>query len=87
MTAEPLEDRVLIHPLAGERQIGDITLPDSAKEDFRAGIVLSCGPGVNGTVKAGDKVLFGPFDGVPIQIGGEDFLVMRVGQIALRLIE
>lgn len=87
MTAEPLEDRVLIHPLAGERQIGDITLPDSAKEDFRAGIVLSCGVGVNGAVKAGDKVLFGPFDGVPIQIGGEDFLVMRVGQIALRLIE
>jgi co-chaperonin GroES (HSP10) len=86
MKAEPLADRVLIHPLDGERQIGDVILPDSAKEDFRAGIVTAIGPDVQ-TLKVKDQVLFGPYAGQPIQVAGTDFLVMRVGEIVLRLVD
>jgi chaperonin GroES len=86
MRAEPLGDRVLIHPLDGQRQIGDVTLPDSAKEDFRAGIVVAVGREVV-EINAGEKVLFGPFSGIPIQVAEQSFLVMRQGEIALRLLD
>lgn len=93
MIAEPLGDRVLIHVLEGERQIENVILPDSAKEDFRAGIVVAVGEGYiseNGDVRPlrlnkGDKVLFGPFAGIPVQIAEQSFLLMREAEIGIRL--
>lgn len=86
MRAEPLGDRVLIHPLEGVRQVGEVIMPDSAKEDFRAGIVVSIGPEVT-SLQVKDKVLYGPYAGTPIQIEQQDFLVMRLGEIVLRLVD
>lgn len=90
---EPLADRVLILPIAGQRETEGILIPETDKETHKIGYVVAVGEGYisdSGEVrplrlKEQDQVLFGPYAGTPIQIDGTEFLVMREGEIAGRL--
>jgi chaperonin GroES len=82
----PLSDRVLIKRVESETKTkGGIIIPDSAKEKPSEGIVVAAGPGKvreDGSrrepqVKAGDRVLFGKYDGTEVKIDGEDHLIVR----------
>lgn len=85
----PLYDRVMIKALDGDREVEGVILPDTAREEHKAGTVVAVGEGYvsdRGDVrplrlKVGDSVLFGPYAGIPIQVGGTEFLVMREGEV------
>jgi len=90
MKFKPLQDRVLIRPLAqDEKTPGGIIIPDTAKEKPMEGEVIACGPGArseDGTlhrldVKPGDRVLFGKWSGTEVRIAGEDLLIMKESDI------
>ena len=94
MAFRPLYDRVLIKRLEAEEKIGNLYIPESAKEKPLQGEVVAAGPGVrtdNGetralSVKSGDKVLFGKYAGDEVQVDGSKHLIMRESEI-LALIE
>ena len=90
-TIKPLHDRVIIRRLdeSAEKTAGGLFIPDSAKEKPQEGEVIAAGDGKykeDGSrqsldVKAGDRVLFGKYSGSEIKLDGEEFLIMREGEI------
>ena len=82
---KPLSDRVLVKPAeAEEKTATGIIIPDTAKEKPMEGEVIAVGPGKKDepmTVKAGDMVLFGKYSGTDINVGDENYLIMRESDI------
>lgn len=90
MTVRPLNDRVLVKRVASEETTkGGIIIPDTAKEKPLEGTVVAVGPGAvrkDGSrreprVKAGDRVLFGRYDGTEVKLDGEEHLILREADI------
>jgi chaperonin GroES len=90
MSIKPLFDKVLVKPLEEQEQkIGNIYVPDTAKEKPQQGIIEAVGPGkmtedgkpIPMSVKKGDKVFFGKYSGTEITINGETMLIMSENDI------
>ena len=86
----PLGDRVVLKRAeAEETTAGGIVLPDAAKDKPQHGEVIAVGDGhVNSkgeriplSVKEGDKVLFSSYAGDEINLGDEDYLLLRESDI------
>jgi chaperonin GroES len=84
MALKPLHDRVLVRRTESEEKTaGGLIIPESAKEKPSEGVIVATGPGArkdNGEliamdVKAGDKVLFGKWNGQDITVDGEELLM------------
>jgi len=87
---KPLADRIVVKALTAEETTkGGIVLPDTAKEKPQEGEVIAVGPGRlldNGTrvapeVKVGDRVIFAKYSGTEVKIEGEEYLIMREGDV------
>lgn len=87
---QPLHDRVILKRIdEGEQVRGGIIIPDSAKEKPQEGEVIAAGLGKymeDGSrraldVRAGDRVLFGKYNGSEINVDGEDLLIMHEDEI------
>jgi len=90
MKFRPLHDRVLIKRIdADEKTAGGLIIPDTAKEKPMEGEVVAVGSGARNEkgevspleLKAGDKVLFGKWNGTEVKIDGEDLLIMKENEI------
>lgn len=85
LNIKPLADRVVIEPASAEEKTsGGLIIPDTAKEKPQKGVVVAVGPGKKDepiTVKEGDVVLYGKYAGTEINIGGNDYLIMRESDI------
>lgn len=90
MSIKPLCDKVLVKPLEGtEEKIGNIYIPDTAKEKPQQGQVMAVGPGkitdagqkVPMNVKIGDKVFYGKYSGTEIRLEGDTMLIMSESDI------
>lgn len=86
----PLDDRVLILPLEVEGKTeGGIVLPETAKEKPQRGEVVAIGSGklledgkrAGMILEKGDVVLFGKYSGTEVKIDGEEYTIMREGDI------
>ena len=95
MAIKPLADRILIEPSSEkEEKIGNIYIPDTAKEKPHEGKVIQVGPGkvtddgktVPLQVKVGQRVLYGKYSGTEIKENGKDYLIVRESDI-LAIIE
>ncbi len=82
----PLHDRVLVRRIDGDtKSAGGIIIPDTAKEKPSEGEVVAVGPGArdeNGkiapmSVKVGDHVLFGKWNGTEVKLNGEELLIVK----------
>jgi chaperonin GroES len=76
-----LQDRILVKlaPEEGERRSsGGIVIPATAQMARRLawGDVLGVGVNVR-NIKVGDRVLFNPEDQFEVEVGGQNYLVMR----------
>ena len=90
MALKPLHDRVLVRRTEGEEKTaGGLYIPESAKEKPSEGEVVATGPGARKDsgeliamdIKAGDKVLFGKWNGTEITVDGEELLMMKESDI------
>ncbi len=95
MKLNPLDDRVVIEPMAAEeRTAGGIVLPDTAKEKPQRGKVISVGPGrlmdsgERGklSVAVGDSVIYGKYSGTEIEIDGKDVKILRETDILAKVL-
>lgn len=86
----PLADRVVVKPLEETEEMrGGLYIPDTAKEKPQQGEVIAVGPGrlsdegkrLEPDVSAGDKVLYGKYSGTEVNVGGEDYLILRESDI------
>ena len=86
----PLHERVLVKRLEEEEKSkGGIVIPDSAKEKPAEGKIVAVGKGrvsddgrvIPLDVKVGHKVLFGKYSGTEVNIGEEEYLIMREDDI------
>jgi chaperonin GroES len=89
-TLKPLGDRVVVKPKPKDDITSSgIVLPDTATEKPQEGSVLSVGPGrvldngkrVEMEVAAGDSVLFAKYSGTEVKLDGDEYLVMREGDL------
>ena len=90
MKFRPLHDRVLIKRIeAEEKTAGGLIIPDTAKEKPMEGEVVAVGSGSRNDqgqitpleLKAGDKVLFGKWNGTEVKVDGEELLIMKENEI------
>ena len=85
MSLKPLGDRVVIEALAQkEEKIGNIYIPDTAKEKPSEGVIVAVGPGIGDAkmqVKVGDQVLYAKFSGTEIKQNEKEFLIIQESDI------
>lgn len=89
MTLKPLADRVVLKQVeAEEKTKSGIILSSAAQEKPEIYTVVVAGPGgvVDGNevkmeVKAGDKVITGKYTGTTVKIDGEEYTIVRQGDI------
>ncbi len=89
MTIKPLTDRVVVKLVeAEEKTKAGIILPGTAKEKPQIAEVIAVGPGgvVDGkevvmTVKVGDRVITSKYSGTDIKCDGEEYTIVRQGEI------
>jgi len=95
MAIKPLGDRVLIEPISDkEEKIGNIFIPDTAKEKPHEGTVIEVGTGkvtddgkvVPMQLKKGQRVLYGKYSGTEIKESGKDYLIIKESDV-LAIIE
>lgn len=86
----PLGDRVVLKRAEAEsKTAGGIVLPDSAKDKPQRGEIVAVGDGYlkdNGkkiplTVKEGDRVIFSSYAGEEINVGDDEYLLLRESDI------
>ena len=88
---QPMGDRLVVKPMQSEEKTkSGIYLPDTAKEKPQEGKVIAVGPGrmtddgktrITPDVEVGDIVLYTKYGGSEIKIDGEEFIIMREGDI------
>ena len=89
MKLKPLADRVIIKMVeAEEKTKSGIILTGSAKEKPEVAEVVEVGPGgmVDGkevvmAVKKGDKVITSKYSGTEVKLDGEEYTIVRQGDI------
>jgi chaperonin GroES len=95
MKLQPLEDRVVIKPVAEEEKTASgIVLPDTAKEKPMKGEVVAVGEGkwddegehrIPVDVAVGDIVIYGKYSGTEFKSDGEDLLIVRASEILAKI--
>lgn len=90
VSLQPLDDKLVLQREEAESTTaGGIVLPDSAKDKPARGKVIAIGDGKlleDGTraksqVKVGDRVLFTSYAGDTIEIGDEEYLLLRESDV------
>ena len=90
----PLDDRVVVEPLAAEETTaGGIVLPDAAREKPQRGKVVAVGQGklldsgARGelSVSIGDEVIYGKYGGSEVEIEGDEFKILRESDILAKV--
>ncbi len=90
MKVKPLADRIVLRPIEeDDKTPGGIILPDTAKEKSMRGEVVAVGPGrlaengerIKPEVKEGEVVIYSKYAGTEIKIDGQDYLILREGDI------
>ncbi len=85
----PLADHVIVKQMKAEEVTkGGIILTTAAQEKPQVFEVVAAGPGgmvdgteVEMTVEAGDKVILGKYSGTQVKVDGEDYTIVRQGEI------
>ena len=86
---KPLSDRVVLKMVAAEETTkSGIILTGGAKEKPEIAEVIAVGPGgvvdgkeVKMTVKPGQKVITGKYSGTEVKYEGEEYVIVRQGDI------
>ncbi len=89
MKLVPLGVRVVLKQLVAEETTkSGIVLPGQAKEKPQEAEVIAVGPGgvidgkeVTMQVKVGDKVIYSKYAGTNVELDGEEYIVVKQGDI------
>ena len=85
----PLADRVVVKSLEEhDRTQAGLYIPDTAREKPQHGEIIAVGPGryedgglVPMSLKVGDKVLYGKYNGTEVTLDGHPYLILRESDV------
>ncbi|MCK4357525.1 MAG: co-chaperone GroES [Candidatus Cloacimonetes bacterium] len=80
MKIKPIDDRVLLQSIETEqKKVGNIIIPDTAKEKPQIGKVIAVGndEDLKKIVKQGDKVIYAKYGGTEIELEGTKYLIVQ----------
>lgn len=80
MKIKPIDDRVLLQSIETEqKKVGNIIIPDTAKEKPQIGKVIAVGndEDLKEIVKEGDKVIYAKYGGTEIELEGTKYLIVQ----------
>lgn len=81
---EPATDYVLVVDTATDTVIDGVSLPDNVRQqEMISGLVISVGPEVSKWTKPENIVRYGPYAGKHVVFNGQEFRLLREGQIEL----
>ncbi len=84
----PILDRILVKQDPGkEKTEAGMFITESAKEKPRMGTVVAVGPGTKDEIMyiiEGERVYFNLAASIPAQIDGQEYLVMKQGDVFYR---
>lgn len=81
---EPATDYVLVVDTPGDIIVDGISLPDNVRQqEMISGLVVSVGPLVSKWTKLEAVVKYGPYAGKHVVFNGQEFRLLREGQIEL----
>ena len=89
MKIEPLGDRIMVRRDESDKvTAGGIVIPGNSQGKSNRGVVVAAGPGVKVDGKSmgvdvaeGDKILFGKYSGVEVEVDGEALFLMREEEV------
>lgn len=85
MIIKPIDDRVVIKldEKATEKKVGNLYIPDSAKEKPQMGEVIAVGTDeeLQEIVKVGDIVLYAKYGGNEVELNGKKYLIVSRADI------
>ncbi|HPT71151.1 MAG TPA: co-chaperone GroES [Candidatus Cloacimonadota bacterium] len=85
MRLKPIDDHLVIQIKAdaGEKQIGGIYIPDTAKEKPQIAEVIAVGNNeeLQKIIKVGDKVLFGKYAGTEVELDGNKYIILSQSDV------
>ena len=85
MKLVPLGDRVVLKQMeAEEKTKSGIILTSGAQEKPQEAVVIAVGPGteeVKMEVKVDDKVIYSKYAGTEVKLDGEEYIVVKQGDI------
>lgn len=85
MKLKPLEDKIVIQVIKEEQTTSSgLIITTSSDEKPSEGIVVAIGPGItlqDGSkvipeLEIGDKVVFSKYSGTPVDVDGEEYLIL-----------
>lgn len=90
---EPLYDQIFVLEIHQEQMVDGVFMPETSREDTKFGKVVAVGEGYvqpDGScrplrLKTGDTIGFGMYAGIPAQVEGVTFLLMREGEALFRV--
>ncbi|MDD5065854.1 MAG: co-chaperone GroES [bacterium] len=94
MKIQPLDDRILVKQLEEEEEkIGNIYIPDTAKEKPQIGTIMAVGKGrmsdegklIPLDLKTGEKVIYAKYSGTEIKIKGTEYILLEKKDILAKL--
>ena len=80
MKIKPIDDRVLLQAIENEeKKVGNIIIPDTAKEKPQIGKVIAVGndEDLKKIVKEGDRVIYAKYGGTEIELEGTKYLIVQ----------
>jgi len=84
MKIRPIDDRVLLETMESEeKKVGNIIIPDTAKEKPQIGTIMAVGndEDLQKLVKEGDKVIYAKYGGTDIELEGKKYLIVQRSDI------
>ncbi len=84
MKIRPIDDRVLLETMESEeKKVGNIIIPDTAKEKPQIGKIIAVGndEDLQKLVKEGDKVIYAKYGGTEIELEGKKYLIVQRSDI------
>lgn len=90
ISIKPLADRIVVEALeATEEMRGNLYIPDTAKEKPMQGTVIATGPGrrsdegeiIPTDLNVGDRVLYGKYSGTEVTVDGNEYLIIKEGDV------
>jgi chaperonin GroES len=82
LVKEPIGSRVLIRRKEAEEKVGEIIIPDVAKEPPQEGEVVFVGPDTK-QAKVGHTAFFSKYAGTEVTIDGTTLVVLREDDVML----
>lgn len=77
---KPLHKNIVVRSDDEQKQHNGIYIVQEEKKKETIGTVISCGEGVT-SVDTGNKILFARYAGTPVNVDGEDLLIMHESDI------